>query len=174
MEKSGDNGDGESFEDPEAAQSGRSDMEASPATFESPLHAGALPDQDSPFHSECLATALELLEVLREEAGIIRRFKGAELLQLVPRKEYLVRELEWKLQSAKNAGKGLLPVSDSYKALLGEIDKLNTSNGVFMEKAISYWHDLFSIFSPQGYGPSGKKSMPQARALRGLAFEREI
>jgi flagellar biosynthesis/type III secretory pathway chaperone len=149
-------------------------METSPATFESPLHAGVLPDHDSPFHSECLSTALELLEVLREEAGIIRRFEGAELLRLVPRKEYLVRELEWKIQAARDAGEGFFPVSDSYRALLGEIDTLNTSNGVFIEKAISYWHDLFAVFSPQGYGPTGKKKRRQARSPRGLTFEREI
>ncbi|MGC9964843.1 MAG: hypothetical protein ABSE08_05520 [Syntrophobacteraceae bacterium] len=149
-------------------------MESSQAMSENLMHAGALPDQDSPFHSECLTTALELLEVLREEAGILRRFEGAELLRLVPKKEYLVRELEWKLQSAKDGGKGSLPASDSYQALLREIEGLNTSNGAFIEKAISYWQDLFSVFSPQGYGPAGKKAMGGARSPRGLAFEREI
>jgi flagellar biosynthesis/type III secretory pathway chaperone len=149
-------------------------MESSTAMSESLLHAGALPDQDSPFHSECLATALELLEVLREEAGILKRFAGAELLRLVPKKEYLVRELEWKLQSAKDAGVGFLPVSDSFKALLREIEKLNTSNGAFIGKAISYWQDLLSVFLPQGYGPAGKKSRRPARAPRGVTFEREI
>jgi flagellar biosynthesis/type III secretory pathway chaperone len=149
-------------------------MESNPAMSENILHASAVPDRDSPFHSACLSTALELLEVLREEAGILRRFKGAELLRLVPRKEYLVRELEWKLQSVKDAGEGFLPVSESYRALLCEIERLNTSNGVFIEKAISYWQDLFAIFSPPGYGPAGKKSMRRARSPRGLSFEREI
>ena len=102
------------------------------------------------------ASALELLEVLREEAEILRRFAGAELLRLVPKKEYLVSELEWKLEAAREAGEGFLPASDSFKALLREISKLNTSNGVFIEKSLSYWQDLFSIFSPPGYGPAGK------------------
>ena len=141
-------------------------MESSPAMSESPPHAGVLPDQNSPFQSECIATALELLEVLREEAGILRRFAGAELLRLVPRKEYLVSELEWKLKSAKEAGGGFHSASDSFKALLGEIDKLNTSNGVFIEKTLSYWQDFLSIFLPQGYGPAGKKPR-RRRALRG-------
>ena len=79
-------------------------MESSPAVFESLSHPGVLPNQDSPFHSECLTTALELLEVLREEAEILRRFAGAELLALIPKKEYLVNELEWKLESARQAG----------------------------------------------------------------------
>jgi flagellar biosynthesis/type III secretory pathway chaperone len=149
-------------------------MESSQLSLETPLHDGPLPDQDSPFHSECLSTALELLEVLREESRIIRRFEGAELLRLIPRKEYLVRELEWKIQSTRDSGKGSVPVSESYKALLGEIDKLNTSNGVFIERAISYWRDLFSVLSPQCYGPTGKKKMHRTRSPRGLTFEREI
>ncbi len=126
-----------------------------------------MPDQDSPFHSECLATALELLEVLREEAGILKRFAGAELLRLVPKKEYLVRELEWKLQSAKEAGKAFFRLRTPLRPCLREIDKLNTSNGVFIEKSISYWQDLLSVFLPQGYGPAGKKTRRPARAPRG-------
>ncbi len=74
------------------------------AVFDALSHPGALPDPNSPFNSECLPTALELLAVLREEAEILRRFAGAELLRLVPRKEYLVSELEWKLESAKKQG----------------------------------------------------------------------
>ena len=89
--------------------------------FESLSHPGVLPNQDSPFQSECLATALELLEILREEAEILRRFAGAELLRLFRRKEYLVSEMEWKLESARQAGEGLFTASDSFKVLLGEI-----------------------------------------------------
>ena len=150
-------------------------MKSSPAVFESLSHPGVLPDQNSPFQSECLATALELLEVLREEAEILRRFAGAELLRLVPKKEYLVSELEWKLQSAREAGEGFVPASDSFKALLGEIVKLNTSNGVFIEKSLSYWQDLLSIFSPPSYGPAGKNGKAAGAPSEGdLRSQREI
>ena len=149
-------------------------MEASPATTESFSHSDVFADRNSPFQSECLPTALELLDVLRNEAEILSRFAGAELLRLVPKKEYLVSELEWKLQSAKEEGEGSLPASDSFKALLGEIVKLNTSNGVFIEKSLSYWQDFLSIFSPPSYGPAGKKAGPQARPPKGLTFAREI
>ncbi len=149
-------------------------MEASPATTESFSHSDVFADRTSPFQSECLPTALELLDVLRNEAEILSRFAGAELLRLVPRKEYLVSELEWKLQSAKEEGEGFLPASDSFKALLGEISKLNTSNGVFIEKSLSYWQDFLSIFSPPSYGPAGKKAGRQARPPKGLTFAREI
>jgi flagellar biosynthesis/type III secretory pathway chaperone len=149
-------------------------MESSPAVFESLSHPGVLPNQDSPFHSECLTTALELLEILREEAEILRRFAGAELLALIPKKEYLVNELEWKLESAKQAGECSLTAPDSFKALLGEIVKLNTANGVFIEKTLSYWQDFLAIFSPPSYGPAGKKTRRPARPPKGLTFRREI
>ncbi len=77
-------------------------MESSPSVFES-FRTRRIAGSDSPFQSECLATALELLEVLRKEAEILRRFAGAELLRLVPKKEYLVSELEWKLEAAREA-----------------------------------------------------------------------
>lgn len=149
-------------------------MESSPLVFESLSHPGALPNQDSPFQSECLVTALELLEILREEAEILKRFAGAELLRLVPRKEFLVSEMEWKLQSAREAGEGSFTASESFKVLLGEISQLNASNGAFIEKTLSYWQDLLSIFLPPSYGPAGKTAMGPARSLRGLSFQREI
>jgi flagellar biosynthesis/type III secretory pathway chaperone len=149
-------------------------MQSSPATAESFASRDIPAALNSPFQSEFLPTALELLDVLRNEAEILRRFAGAELLQLVPKKEYLVNELEWKLQSAKNAGDGFLPASDPLKALLCEIDQLNTSNGLFIEKSLSYWQDLFSIFSPPSYGPAGKNAKRPVRAPKGRTFEREI
>ncbi len=149
-------------------------MESSSAVFESLSLTGVLPNEDSPFHSECLTTALELLEVLREEAEILRRFAGAELLALIPKKEYLVNELEWKLESARKAGQGSFTVPDSFQALLGEIVKLNTSNGVFIEKTLSYWQDFLAIFSPPSYGPAGKKARRPERPPKGITFTREI
>lgn len=131
-------------------------------------------DHDSPFQSECLATALELHEVLRNEAEILRRFAGAELLQLVPKKEYLVTELEWKLEAAREATGSPFTVSDSFKTLLGEIGKLNASNGVFIERSLSYWQDFLSIFSPPSYGPANNKASRSARSPRGATFKREV
>ncbi len=149
-------------------------MESSPVMFESFSHSSVLPDENSPFQSECLASALELLGVLREEAGILKRFAGAELLRLVPKKEYLVSELEWKLQAAQKEGEGFVAASDSFKALLREIGELNTTNGVFIEKSLSYWQDLLSVLLPRGYGRAGKKAGHPACSQRGLTFEREI
>ena len=155
-------------------ETGSNDMESSLQTAESFPHHDVLAADNSPYHSACLPTALELLEVLRDEADILRRFAGAELLRLVPKKEYLVTELEWKLQSAKESEEGFVPASDSFKALFSEISRLNTSNGVFIEKSLSYWRDFLSIFLPPSYGPAGKKAKRAARPPKGLTFAREI
>ncbi|MGA2733654.1 MAG: hypothetical protein ABSG35_13830 [Syntrophobacteraceae bacterium] len=149
-------------------------MESSLQTAESFAHREVPATDNSPFHSECLPTALELLEVLRNEAEILKRFAGGELLRLVPKKEYLVTELEWKLQSAKEAGGGFLTASDSFKSLLSEISTLNTANGVFIEKSLSFWRDFLSIFSPPSYGPAGKKTRRGVRPPKGVTFAREI
>lgn len=153
---------------------GYSDMESGAAVLETLPHAGVSQGPGGPFYSECLATALELLEVLRAEAQILRRFAGADLLALVPKKEYLVNELEWKLKSAGESRADSFTVSDSFKALLGEISELNASNGVFIEKSLSYWQDLLSILSPPSYERTGKKAGRPPRAPRGLTFEREV
>ena len=149
-------------------------MESCPEVIESLSYPCVLPNQESPFHSECLSTALELLEALREEAEILKRFAGAELLRLVPKKEYLVSELEWKLEAARQAGEGIFTASGPFKALLREIIKLNTANGVFIEKTLSYWQDLLAIFTPPSYGSTGKKARRPARPPKGLTFVREI
>ena len=125
---------------------------------------------DSPF----LGTALELLEALRAEEQILKSFAGAELLTLLPRKEYLVNELEWELRDAREANDGSLPVSDSFRAVLVEIGRLNTSNGVFIERSLSYWQDLQAILSPPGYGPAGGKGKPYLSPPPGLTFRREV
>jgi hypothetical protein len=161
-------------EDLNIIETGSYDMESSPAVLESLSHPGVLPGKNSPFQSECLATALELFEVLRNEAEILRRFAGAELLKLVPKKEYLVSELEWKLESAREAGAGSFPASDSFEALLRKISELNASNGVFIEKSLSYWQDFLSIFSPPSYGPAGKGGKRPARSPWGGTFRLEV
>jgi len=120
-------------------------------------------------------TAIELLEVLRAEAQILRRFTGPELLALVPKKEYLASELEWKLKSAREAGTDSAKGSDSLRDILLQINRLNASNGVFIKKVLSYWRDLLSILLPPGYGPSGNRvaARPQSPP-KGMAFRRKV
>ncbi|MDR3570024.1 MAG: hypothetical protein P4L43_18530 [Syntrophobacteraceae bacterium] len=124
--------------------------------------------------SRFVSTALELLEALRAEEQIIRRFSAAELLALLPKKEYLVNELEWKLRAAKDSNEPCFAVSDSFKAILAEISRLNTANGVFIERSLSYWQDLQAILLPPGYSRTGGKGATSARPPRGLTFQQEI
>jgi len=150
-------------------------MESSATAVETLPHAGALPDPDSPFHSECLDSATELLEVLQAEAQILRRFAAPELLALVPKKEYLVSELEWKLNSAREAGADSFTGSDSFRDLLSRINGLNASNGVFIKKSLSYWRNLLSILLPPGYGPSGGVAAVRPQSPpKGTAFRKKV
>jgi len=149
-------------------------MESGTAVLETLSHPEVSQGANSPFKSECLPTALELLSVLRQEAEILGRFAGAELLELVPKKEYLVNELEWKLKSAGETQADLIRASGSLKVLLDEISKLNTSNGIFIQESLSYWQDFLSIFLPSSYGPTGVAVKPPALAHKGTAFSREV
>ncbi len=147
-------------------------METTPALPELNPDSRASLNHMSTAESDCLATALELQLLLKEEADILKRFAGSELLWLIPKKEMLVSELGQKLNMDK-AGGGSTMSSNQLKVLLGEIDELNRTNGLFILRTLSYWQDLLSIFSPQTYGPSRDGSRP-APALRGHAFSREI
>jgi hypothetical protein len=135
---------------------------------------GPLTDQISPLQSECLATAVELCAILRQEAEVLKRFAGPELMGLLPRKEYLVIELQGKLEALKETGTGPLKVSGPLKTILREIDKLNVANGVFIRESLSYWRGLLEIFFPPGYGPGGKALRCPALPPKGWALRREI
>ncbi len=149
-------------------------MDSIPASLEKISASGIMPEQNSPFQSECLATALELHKALQEEADILRRFDGAELLWLIPKKEYLISELEWKLESARQTADGVFVAPDRLKRLLEEIAELNASNGNFIQKSISYWQDLLSIFVPPSYGPAGEPARSGPSSARGMAFKTEV
>lgn len=149
-------------------------MEPAAQAFETHSHSGEPSCQNGCCDTEFLGTALELLDALEAEEKILKKFSAAELLALLPKKEYLINELEWKLRSAKKSNADSFAVSDSFKALLAKICKLNASNGVFIEKSLSYWQDLQSILLPPGYSRSGRKVGRPVRAPKGLTFERKV
>lgn len=124
--------------------------------------------------TDFFGTAVELLKALKAEEQILRKFSGAELLALLPKKEYLVNELGWKLKAARNASENSFEASESLKAILAEICRLNTANGIFIEKSLSYWGDLQAILSPPGYGPNGRKGACTVRAPNGITFQRKV
>jgi flagellar biosynthesis/type III secretory pathway chaperone len=127
-----------------------------------------------------LAAAEELLQVLEEEAEILKRFKSEELLNLLPRKELLVGELHRKMMALHaSEGDGRKTEWDSLRArlksCLNGIQKLNDSNRVFIEGTLSYWQEFLDIFRrPSLYGSGCQGAQRQAYALKGLAFSKEV
>ncbi|MGC9195545.1 MAG: hypothetical protein ACP5IL_08840 [Syntrophobacteraceae bacterium] len=124
--------------------------------------------------TELLQAALELLDALRAEEQILKKFSATELLALLPKKEYLVSEFGWKLRSAMDANTESFSVSDALKPLLAEICRLNASNGVFLKRSLSYWRDLQAILLPQGYSRNGRKDSDGVRPPNGITFAREV
>ncbi|MCE5334546.1 MAG: flagellar protein FlgN [Desulfobacteraceae bacterium] len=117
---------------------------------------------------ECIDTARELQTILEREKDVLRRFDGNELLMLIPHKEFLLSELNSKLHFLDGAH-----VSVALKDLLAGIEELNSNNGLFIRRSLSYWQDLLSIFAPPSYGPGGTGASMAPRS-RGLTFSREI
>ncbi len=149
-------------------------MHPSPAIPESVSHLNSGQGNMDKSESECLATALELRDLLKEEADILSRFAGTELLWLTPRKESLINEMGWKLDSLRRSKGERFQVSTTLKEILSEIDQLNRSNGVFIQRSLAHWDDFLTVFSPPSYRPGGDTSKPPIHAPRGRGFSREI
>ncbi len=124
--------------------------------------------------TECLQTARELQLVLEEEAEKLKRFAGAELLEVISRKEFLVEELSQKLGALKKTADTQPAIPASLKAVLEKIDALNRSNKNFIQNSLAHWQDLLSLLCPAGYGPTAEGKTGIARPPKGLAFSREI
>jgi flagellar biosynthesis/type III secretory pathway chaperone len=126
-------------------------------------------------------TAEQLRGLLEKEASTLRRFKGRELMEIIHRKESLVRELAEKLKPLKKAGdaRGKSPQPgphyDSLKACLVEIERLNRSNRVLIEGALAHYRDFVDCLCPASYGPHGAgEQSKDLAAFKGLTFRKEI
>jgi len=128
----------------------------------------------------CLTLAGQLMELLNEEASALRRFDSSSLLQLLPVKQYLIEELAerlepWKMEkSAKNHvpnhGKYLLLESQ-----LAEINRMNHSNGIFINGTLSFYQDIFRCLCPSNYTSEGRHSLSSKfEAPKGLTFRKEV
>ena len=136
------------------------------------MNAPLEPFAENPAEAECLTAARELHAVLKEESDVLKRFDGNELLGVIARKEYLICDLGSKLGLLSQTG--ALPVSKPLRALLGEIEKTNSENRFFIQKSLTHWQDLLSIFCPSVYGPAGEVPQPGPPSAKGFAFSREI
>ena len=126
---------------------------------------------------ECTATAIELLEVLKEEAAILRRFAGGELPALLSKKEFLVSEFGEKLGALKTCGDaqgpGAVSLSPALRRLIGGIRDLNESNRCFISNTLGYWQDFIAALFPPNYGRSPDQTKSFLAGIKGLSFSRE-
>lgn len=130
---------------------------------------------------ECSETAQQLLNVLGEEKEILRRFSSRELLELLPRKQFLVNELALKLHSmglAREQNRIPLTSDPEVRTLresLAEIRRLNHANHVFVQCSLEYWGDFFSLFCPSTYGRCQEGNPRRMHpAPKGFTFHKEI
>jgi hypothetical protein len=126
----------------------------------------------------CMEKAEELLEVLAQEALELKHFERARLLELLPRKEALTRELLAQVQALKQQAEELkVPIAGLYQALKGRLDeivRLNRSNAVFIEGTLAYYNDLMSCMVPTSYTRSQGIGPPFKVVVKGLSVSREV
>ncbi|NLI81097.1 MAG: flagellar protein FlgN [Deltaproteobacteria bacterium] len=129
---------------------------------------------------ECHLTALQLLATIRKETTLLRRFQGEELLELLPQKEFLVRELESRIRELQSLPEcsGEFSRSDEMEALnsvLIQVKDANRVNQMFVEGTLEYWQGLMAVFFPTGYGHRLNPSAGKLSSLpRGVSFSKEI
>ena len=126
----------------------------------------------------CMEKAEELLQVLEEEAEELRNFQGSRLLELLPRKEALTRELFVRVQALKQESeRQKIPIAGLYRALKGSLDeivRLNRSNAVFIEGSLAYYNGLMDCVLPTSYGRGHDAASRRKIAVKGLAVSKEV
>lgn len=120
---------------------------------------------------ECIAAATELQTVLEEEAQLLKRFAGAELVRLLSRKEFSVRELSGRLADLKRAKGDGCKAGAPLRKMLAKIDRLNRANDIFIQGSLAHWRELLSLLRPAAYGPGAEKGLKPPP--KGLSFRRE-
>ncbi len=109
----------------------------------------------------CLSTAAELVSLLEDEGAVLKSFDGDRLLQLLPRKEFLVNDLYRRLRTLESGGTGsgvAHGVSGEdrvaeLKNLLKTIESLNGFNRIFIQQSLSHWRQFMAAVDHSGYGP---------------------
>jgi len=144
--------------------------------------------QEEVLREACVAQARELVELLEREAEVLRSFNNRELMEILPRREFLTGEFLKKIHALKNLkdSRGQqsrdvqkeAPEAPQYtvlKGLLKEIQDLNRANRVFIEGSLTYFQDLMECLYPSshGYGQAGQ-NLQRSAALKGVGFRKEI
>lgn len=154
--------------------------------------------EESPPLERSLATAENLLAILRAETEALKGFEKERLLELLIEKEALANELAERMRalqaSQPSFGTNREPSQDSeptgatiegdkqdrrkrasLKGLLAKIVKCNHRNHVFVQGSLGLWRELLALCLPGTYvfsqtGEAARQSIP----TKGLALNREI
>jgi flagellar biosynthesis/type III secretory pathway chaperone len=124
--------------------------------------------------------AIQLKQLLGEEAEILRRYENQELLKILPRKESLIRELASRVNAMEKDKNGHAdmdrgPQYLSMKTCLREIEKLNRSNRAFIEGTLSHYQQFIDCLCPSSYHPRhASEPRQELAAFKGLTLRKEI
>lgn len=121
--------------------------------------------------------ASQLLQLVREEALVLERLDGNRLLELLPRKEALVRLLEQRM--AAPGGRPGPSENAAVRGMLSEclvqIRTQNERNRQFIKNSLDYWRDLLGLLVPATYDRTGTEALPTHHvALCGARINREV
>lgn len=146
----------------------------------SDLEAEFVEDPGGDVVMECAMIARELLDIMLKESVILKRFDSKELLEVLPEKELLLKELERKLKELQTPAKGDAMTAYQTRLLtlkrtLAEIHRTNHLNHVFVQGSLDYWQGLMTVFCPptycSGQGVSIRKTTVPPK---GFTFSKEI
>jgi len=97
----------------------------------------------------------ELKETLREEKQLLKKLDHKGLMNLLPRKLFLVDQIERAGQLGHLKPKALLEMPGA-KEVITEIKALNETNKIFAEESLSLVKDFLSVLLPKNYRQDGK------------------
>ena len=126
----------------------------------------------------CLNSAKRLRELLLDETEALRHFDGPKLLQLIPAKEGMIKELASQLENVKKQcsvdySPAKHPEQLLLKQCLQDINATNQTNAIFIEGTLAFYQDLFRCIYPSGYSRGGE-NIPGTEPPKGLRFSKEI
>lgn len=97
----------------------------------------------------------ELKSALEEENRLLKKMDRKGLMELLPRKLFLVEQLE-KLGQDDSPLASLVKENLDLKRALSDIKTLNETNRFFVEESLSLWNDFLSVLLPKQYRQDGR------------------
>jgi hypothetical protein len=149
---------------------------------------------------DCISTAHQLLTLLQEETVALKGFQSEALMPLITRKGALVKDLSDSIGTLRSPHEPSGRIDGTPEAeganaasrpdptpagtpgrrvilrkLLGEIERCNDTNRVFIEGSPIYWQDLRNLILPGIYtldqeGQAARRTV----STKGLALNKEI